>query len=129
MSSDDSRLIDISNGGKLTVEKSLLHQGFLSVNGQAIGVGLEGLKKRVNKIVLKDNIILLERFKNNTLLAKNEKILDVEIVGNIIVGKTQRLSDSNIFFTHRKEAGFPGYPLFPDTICEFIKPCPLVNIH
>ena len=129
MSSNDSRLIDISNGGKLTVEQSLLHQGFLSVNGQAIGVGLEGVKKRVNKIVLKDNIILLERFKHNILLAKDEKISEVKIVGNIIVGKTQRLNDSNIFFTHRKEAGFPEYPLFPDKICEFIKPCPLVDLH
>ena len=33
------------------------------------------------------------------ILAKDEKISEVKIVGNIIVGKTQRLNDSNIFFT------------------------------
>jgi len=126
MSSQDSRLIDISNGGELIVEKSLLHQGPLSVNGQAIGFGLEGIKHEKNKVSLTDNIIILERIKKNTLLATGENFVKTTVNNNIIINKgTNEKYEKNRYFSSREEASLPNFPKFPKLICQWLTPCPL----
>lgn len=127
MSSNDSRLLDISNGGVLNINYSFLHQGPLSVNGQAIGFGLEKLKHDVNAIKLQDNIILLERIKQNVLLATRDENVDSIIAGNIIINKdTMHKVEDNIYFENRDDANFLKYPYFPKVLCQLITPCPLL---
>ena len=128
MEANDSRLIDISNGGLLTVHHSFLHQGHLSVNGQAIGYGLEGIKHEENKVVLTDNIMLLERIKKNILLAAGDMLTEIEIKNNLIVNKDSgKEEEQNYYFSSRSEAGMPEFPFFPASICQWITPCPLLN--
>ncbi|ALO36438.1 hypothetical protein CMT41_18080 [Colwellia sp. MT41] len=128
MSSNDSRLLDISNGGVLNINYSLLHQGPLSANGQAISFGLEGIKHDVNSIRLQDNIILLERIKQNVLLATGEHNIDSVIAGNIIINKDAVDEfQGNFYFENRDGAGFPKYPYFPKVLCQLITPCPLLS--
>jgi len=128
MTSNDSRLIDISNGGKLTVDNSFLHKGLLSVNGQAIGYGLEGIKHKANSISLTNNIILLERLKQNVLLALGKSMTPTIITNNIIISKDDiGKYDGNLYFKNRENAGLSQYPFFPEQLCNMIKPCPLVD--
>ncbi len=126
MLSNDSRLLDISNSGVLNVSNSFLHQGPLSVNGQVIGFGLEGVKHDENSIELYNNIILLERLRNNILLELGGRTVKTSIYNNIIIGKDGiDKYDDNFYFENRESAGFPLYPFFSTQICVIIKPCPL----
>ncbi|OUR63161.1 hypothetical protein A9Q74_02850 [Colwellia sp. 39_35_sub15_T18] len=127
LSSDDSRLIDIPNGGVLSVERSLLHQGPLSVNGQAIAFGMEGVRYEKNEINITNNIILLERIKKNTLLVTAEVDMTPIIEGNIVVNtNSNQQYKNNSFYQSRSEAALSEYPSFPKEICQFMNPCPLI---
>ena len=112
MSSEDSRLIDITNGGSLTITRSLLHQGPRSVNADMIGFGLEGLSSNANRIEIKNGTILLERQGHNQLLHTPDQSIETNISGNfIIVQEGKDLGQNNIVFTSREEAGLPEYPV------------------
>lgn len=88
--SDDSRLIDISDGGQLIITNSILHQGAQSVNRQVIGFALENMgRKREQSIVIKDSLIVMERIKGNEFLALNsdkKSQIKLDVSGNVLVG-------------------------------------------
>lgn len=126
-SSDDSRLVDIPNGGALSIENSILAQGPLSVNGQAIGFGLEGISHSLNSIEIKNNIILLERIKQNQLLSKANATVDMVINSNTIVWKNAYgLNSDNQIFSSREEAGIKHYPMLPVEFCISVENCSLL---
>ncbi len=130
MSSDDSRLIDIPNGGELVIQKSLLQQGPLSENGQVIGFGLEGVTNKKNKIRITDNILMLERIKQNVLVKTSDKQTPITLTGNLIIADDMNSEFfGNITFLNRKEANFPDYPFFPIEYCQYIKPCPFIAVE
>ena len=58
---DDSRLIDISNGGEVIIRGNVLQQGPESVNNEMIGLGFEGLRYENNAVLIEANIILVDR--------------------------------------------------------------------
>lgn len=131
LSSDDSRLIDMPNGGELQIKNSLLAQGPNSVNGQMIGFGLEGITQSNNNIQLVNNLVYLERLGANILLAlpKQASMINVIQDKNMIIGKdtSDFLNDSNIYFSDRVELGLPRYPYLSEGFCANWTHCPIVK--
>ena len=129
LSSDDSRLIDMPNGGELFVGKSLLAQGPNSVNGQMIGYGLEIMSNQRNKISLIDNIVYLERLGSNYLLAlpKNKSSITLTQQNNLVIGEdnSQYTNVENTYFSDRAELGLPPYPYLPKSFCQSLHYCPI----
>ena len=107
----DSRSIDNSNGGILIVKESVVMQGPNTVNGQLIGFGLEGLgRQREHRIVLENNIFLLERQGLNFLLGlpnKHSKDVELTVVNNVIIGAqvsdVENYSNSNVVYANRAD--------------------------
>ncbi|WP_057833107.1 hypothetical protein [Colwellia sp. TT2012] len=129
LSSDDSRLIDMPNGGELLVVNSLLGQGPNSVNGQMIGYGLEGMTHQRNTIKLLDNVVYLERLGSNYLLALPKDELSITLIqnNNLIIGKdnSQYKDTANAYFSDRAEIGLPLYPNLPKKFCDSWRYCPI----
>ena len=132
LSSRDSRLIDMPNGGRLTVANSILAQGPKSANGQVIGFGLEGITNKVNKIDLIGNIIYLERLGENYLLVKPEgqsSNIAVKQNQNVIIGNdlSNTNEQGNTYFKNRDEVNLPAFPFFPTFFCKETKPCVILK--
>ena len=129
LSSDDSRLIDMPNGGELLVVNSLLGQGPNSVNGQLIGYGLEGMSHQRNTINLIDNVIYLERLGSNYMLAlpKDNSLITLTQNNNMIIGEdSSHFTDAaNTYFSDRAELGLPLYPKLPKSFCDSWCYCPI----
>ncbi|MDD4914838.1 MAG: hypothetical protein PHW13_07350 [Methylococcales bacterium] len=115
LGSHDSRLIDIPNGGLVTIKDSVLEKGRQSVNGTAIGYGLEGMAFSNNYLILKNNIIILERTGPNHLLQIKEGSIAPVLVKNLIVSNEDvDYGDANLQYTSRRKAGLAAYPYVPD---------------
>jgi len=114
LDAQDSRLLDISNGGNLTITDSVLVQGPYSVNRDVIGYGLEGLRHTSNTVVLRDNIIILERPAGNILIHHKEGTVTPDIRNNIIISQSPTsIAKWNSVFANREEAGIPPFPFLP----------------
>lgn len=114
LDAQDSRLLDIPNGGDLTIIDSVLAQGPYSVNRDVIGYGLEGIKHTSNTVILQDNIILLERHAGNTLVHHKEGVVTPNIRNNIIISqKPSSIDKWNSVFNSREAAGMPPFPFLP----------------
>lgn len=132
LSSDDSRLIDMSNGGELTVKNSILEQGPKSKNGQMIGFGLEGMAYKNNSVSLIDNIIYLDRIGVNKLLAlpsASELAITVVQDNNVVIGDggIENEVESNSYFNSRNELALPNYPYFSLGFCQVGTKCFLTH--
>ena len=113
LNGQDSRLIDVSNGGTLVVEDSVLAQGPNSSNADMIGFALEARQPAAmsDYVILRNNLILLERNGANQLLHLGNKEARVDVVDNLIISAQDTgYENSNIVFKTRKKAGFPKYP-------------------
>lgn len=114
LSGQDSRLIDVPNGGALNIRNSVLQQGPLSVNADAIGYGLEGLRYPDNQITFINNTVILERNGSNRLLHSAAGSPTAEAYDNLIISSSeQSLGGFNLFFETRQEAGLGQYPDVP----------------
>jgi hypothetical protein len=129
LSADDSRLLDMPNGGELRINRSLLAQGPKSVNGQVIGYGLEGMTKLKNSINLSENVMYLERLGANYMLTtpKDIKLSSLIQNNNIIIGNdnSSYKTADNTYFVDRTELGVPPYPKLPKTYCRTWSHCPI----
>ncbi|WP_078121719.1 hypothetical protein [Thiosocius teredinicola] len=115
MTNQDSRLIDISNGGIASITDCTLQQGPKSSNLDAIGFAVEKKRHKENAFTLKRNVIILERKGNNRLFHTKIKGLQADITDNIIVSeKKTPFAATNLEFEDRQEAGLPAYPEIPD---------------
>lgn len=115
LSSNDSRLIDIPNGGELIISDSVLEKGPQSVNSTAIGYGLEGIKYNQNEIIIKKSVIILERSRFNKLLDINKNIQPlITAANNLIVSKQELdIGGVNWIYSSREEAKINAYPYIP----------------
>ena len=109
---NDSRLIDISNGGELILKNTILHQGVNSVNGQLIGFGLEATgRNREHSIDIHDVIIIGDRARGNQFVLSNSKLpgFNSSIENSVFVGKfsdqQKYRGANNVFFLSRQAAG------------------------
>ncbi|MCC2614874.1 hypothetical protein LJ739_01305 [Aestuariibacter halophilus] len=113
LSGNDSRLIDIPNGGELRVVDSILQQGPNSENWNLIGYGLEGYKHKDNRITLVGNIVLMDRSSNRFLQIKRDKV-EPEIRSNAFIGPVKdRYGGNNLYFDDRDAAQLPDFPFLP----------------
>ncbi len=120
----DSRLIDVPNGGTLTVEDSLLAKGPNSSNPDAIGFTLEKERWPDHRVTLRGNLIFLERIESNRLLRLGNDQTTVELFGNLIISaQNTGYEDGNFIYQDREAAGFADYPTLP--IERFLKETPI----
>lgn len=115
LASHDSRLIDISNGGLVSIRDSILEKGPGSSNADVIGYGLENMAYGYNYIELKGNTIIMERNgPNNLIHLGTEAVLPI-VSSNVIISNDESgFSEFNIWYKSRKKAGLDGYPKIPD---------------
>ncbi|MGF1714787.1 right-handed parallel beta-helix repeat-containing protein [Photobacterium chitinilyticum] len=122
LDSADSRLVDISNGGKLTIRNSLLEQGPNTANFQVIGFGMEGIDQSVPQSVeLTNNIILMERQKGNVLLGlpSDSSSVQISITGNNLIGTPfndkaeHNIQQNNNIYDSRSAYGLGAFPELP----------------
>jgi hypothetical protein len=120
---DDSRLLDISNGGIVEISDSVLHQGINTVNGQLIGFALEDIgRAREHALKIENTLIIAERERGNTLLLKPKSLpkFGLSLVGNVLVGEfkdaklLERESQATYFFSSRSDA-----KIKPNTLPDF----------
>lgn len=114
LNGDDSRLIDVPNGGELLILNSILEQGPKSENMDAIGFGLEGVTHSINSITLEKNVLILERPGGNRLLHISPAIPKPVLINNILISSDESLADEgNYSFKDRAEVGMKLYPYIP----------------
>ena len=114
LSAHDSRLIDIPNGGLLTIKNSILQKGTNSSNQDLIGYGLEKRAYAENKAVLLNNLIVMERQRGNVLFHNHKSLPKVVTRNNVIVAKNEPdIVGVNVLFESRSEAGMADYPKLP----------------
>ena len=114
LSSIDSRLIDISQGGELKITNSILQQGPFTSNGDMIGFGLESMPYQKNSIELSDNTFILERNGHNVLIHKKSELTKLTATNNVIIAKENiQLPGFNLYYKTREKAGFQPYPFIP----------------
>ncbi len=118
LSSKDSRLIDMANYGELIVKNSILQQGEESSNSQLISYGLEKRVERklsVNRVVLKNNLVIFDRSRANVLL-QSRLVDEVVVAGNIFVGDfndPDKYEENNLWYLSREDAGVEKLPYLP----------------
>jgi hypothetical protein len=113
----DSRLIDISNGGALTIASSVLQEGPNSVNGDMIGFALEGAKQPANnRVTIRGNLVIVDRDRLVRFLHLKDPNTPTSVVGNVFVS-SQDLGyrDGNLVYKNRNQAGLAPYPALPMT--------------
>lgn len=79
----DSYLIDISNGGEAIIRRNLLQEGPVSANYSAIAFAREGDRYKDSRLVIEDNVILMERRHGIVVRAKGHK---AAFARNFVVG-------------------------------------------
>lgn len=79
----DSYLIDIPNGGEAIIRRNLLQEGPVSVNYGAIAFAMEGERYKGSRLVIEDNVILMERQHGIVVRAKGHK---AAFARNFVVG-------------------------------------------
>ena len=129
----DSRAIDLPNGGEVVIRGNVLEKGPKSDNGQMIGIALEGEHHTVNETLIEDNLFLFDTVPEGVIqsIARAVGLLPakgivlvskspgpVVIRNNTIVG-AQAIGDGpvthgNQLFADRRAADLPPYPALPD---------------
>lgn len=111
---NDSRLLDISDGGELIVRDSILEKGPASENGDLIGFGLEKSRYPAPRIELTNNIFLLDGRQHMRILHTRKNGPEPVVHGNLIIGKSEpTLAGMNVWLKDRHEGGLPAYPALP----------------
>jgi hypothetical protein len=131
LNGNDSRLIDVTKGGRLVIRCSVLEEGPASSNSDIIGYALEGFTYTDAEITIENNIIISD------LKDRQARFLNVRhfqgaptIRNNLFVGPIQEFprgrkdrillffglkteDPNNIVKVSRKAAGLPPYPELP----------------
>lgn len=113
---NDSRLIDLPNGGDVTIRRSVLQEGPLSANLDAISYGVEGFHDYRHRFRLIDSVVLMERIGRSRLLnmaagAPIPIMQDNVLVG---IGAAIHANAQNRYYADRRSAGMPPEPWLPE---------------
>ena len=108
LNGEDSRLIDAPNGGVLTITESVL-SGPNTANSDVIGFGLEsGLGHHpVDEVVIRKNLILIDRDRDGRLLHLSGQVRRVDVSGNVIVSTNGTPYDHSNVVVRSQRSGFP----------------------
>jgi hypothetical protein len=130
----DSRAIDIPNGGEVVIRGNVLQKGPNSESGQMIGLALEGNLHERNETLIEDNLLLFDTRPESLVhdLARAVGLLpargtvisskspgEVVLLGNTIVGARavggeDVIERDNRIYESRRAAGLPAYPALPE---------------
>jgi hypothetical protein len=114
---NDSRLIDIPNGGVLIITDSILQQGANTSNSNLIGYGHEGYRYKENEVRLVGNIILNDRINGSKVIDIRSNKIKPYVSENAVIGKHfDKFDDSNFIFGTRNEAQMQPFPFLPELI-------------
>jgi hypothetical protein len=132
---EDSRAIDLPNGGEVVIRGNVLEKGPNSASGQMIGLALEGQLHDVNETLVENNLFVFDTVPQGLIpdLARAVGLLpakgsvihskspgQVILQDNTIVGAHEIGADvlerGNRRFRNRDEAGLPPYPALPDVV-------------
>ncbi|NVK54897.1 MAG: hypothetical protein HWE26_04730 [Alteromonadaceae bacterium] len=117
--SNNSRAVDIPNGGELSVTNSVVFQGASTVNRQLFGYGLETMARaRQHRIRLDNNIFILERPNANEFLAlpkSADQAIELTVIDNAIIGQNiidiaQHKQFNTVYETRAEARMSPGIP-------------------
>lgn len=132
LNGQDSRLIDVSNGGSLIVRNCVLQKGPNSDNREAIGFGLEGLLYPSHSLLIEETTLIMDRTPNRLTRTvvpgtwKGGRIIGAE--GDAISRLTGRMVDMIVprhggdalsfegdvqWFPDREAAGLEPFPALP----------------
>ncbi|NNF01789.1 MAG: T9SS type A sorting domain-containing protein [Bacteroidia bacterium] len=120
--SDDSRTIDLPNGGIAVIVGNIIEQGQSSVNSNILGFGLEGLTNPFPHILFCTNNTFVNKkstgsfiqvaFGTDTLFLKNNIMVGAK-TGGLIVGAFAAIDSSNNFVNDNVgSAGFVNANMF-----------------
>ncbi len=110
----DSRLLDISQGGSLTVRQSVLEEGPRSANGDMIGFALEKRPYGAHRIELTDNVFILDSKRATRILHQGKNTPEPVARGNVIIGTEKaQFAGVNLWLETRADANLPPYPALP----------------
>lgn len=114
---DDSRLVDIPNGGKVLLKDNLFVEGPKTVNYQILSWGVEGPRDYPeHSFIMQNNMVVSDRARGSVLLGLHKTaILPTPVIGsNVFIGRYQgKLPDGNRVARTRAEFGFPEHPDLP----------------
>ncbi len=113
---DDSRLIDISDGGFVIIRNNLLIEGPKTVNWQLLAYGVE--KKAtfdLNKLRVENNVIITDREGGSEFLLIGKEMPTPIVKRNVVVGRiTYDWPSDNFLYKSREEIGLPAAPALPE---------------
>lgn len=113
---DDSRLIDISDGGIVRIRENLLIEGPNSVNWQFIAFGVENAQRfATNQLSVVGNMVITDRPGGSEFILVGDTMPTPIVRGNMVVGNPKYdWPANNFFFESREELGLPSAPALPD---------------
>lgn len=104
----DSRLVDVPDGGDLTLRGCVLEKGRNSASGELIGYGLEGMRHGPGRVRLDHTTVVVDRPRGGRLY---HGPVVPEMSGLVMVGGSR--ADGTRWFPDRAAAGLPPYPALP----------------
>jgi len=105
---DDSRLIDLPNGGVVAIRNSLLVEGANTVNWQLLSYGVEDGLLTNNLFRMENNLIITDREGGSELILVGESMPRPIIQKNLVVGLIRHdWPVNNFFFDDRDELKLP----------------------
>jgi hypothetical protein len=134
---EDSRAIDVPDGGAVVIRGNVLEKGPNSHNGQLIGLALEGPLHAVNEALIEDNLLVFDSHpaglvqsvgqalglvppKGTVILSQSPG--QVVLRNNTIVGAREIgsgvLEQGNRTYRTRRDAGLPAYPAVPESFSD-----------
>lgn len=134
---DDSRAIDLPNGGEAVIRGNLLEKGPQSVNSQMIGLALEEPLHPTNRVLIEENLIIFDPppsqlaellssiadvtpIRGTVVLSRSPG--EVVLRNNMVIGANElgvpAPEDANVSFRTRKAAGLPAYPEVARSLIE-----------
>lgn len=110
---EDSRAVDMPDGGALIMRRNVMHKGPRSQNFDMIGVGLENRRHAETSVLLEDNTLIFDRPGRNTVFNLSSWAPKPELRGNLIIGGDGPSWPGNRVFANRASAGLPAFPDIP----------------
>ncbi|MBL4640059.1 MAG: hypothetical protein JKY57_05970 [Kordiimonadaceae bacterium] len=113
---NDSRLVDIANGGIAIIQNNLFVEGSKTVNWQLFSFGVEKAKFSTNILKLEKNVIVTDREGGSELILVGKDMPAPIVRNNIMVGKfiKKDWSEGNFLYKDRAELKWPDAPNLPD---------------
>lgn len=113
---NDSRLIDVPNGGVAIIRNSLLVEGPNTVNWQLFSFGVEGSRYEANAFKLERNVIVTDRKGGSILIMVSDDMPKPIATNNIVVGDFGDFEwpINNFFYESREELNWPEAPTLPE---------------